>query len=167
MTAAAIAAGLPGTRRKEVEEHPRHRREPEVSWQFVPRIEPGEYHAFSRSSAIYWDRQYKRWVCAVQFDILDGALIETVARLTWYLNMGNRDKPRAGRRSNYWAAWVNANDGPPKRNDRLSPRVFERRYALVRVGNTGKNYRQEPTDEQSCYSVVKDVIRWEKIGAPR
>lgn len=135
--------------------------------EILPRIEPGEYPAFSRSAAVYSDGLYQRWVCAVQFDILSDSLIETIARLTWYLNMGNRDKPHAGRRGKYWAAWIKANDGPPKRNDRLSPRVFERRYAVVRVDDTTKTHRQDPTDEQNCYSVVRDVVRWEQIGTSR
>jgi hypothetical protein len=93
--------------------------------------------------------------------------LETVARLTWYLNMGNREKPHVGRRGHYWAAWVKANDGPPKRNDRLSPRIFEHRYAVVRVDDTAKNFHQEPTNEQNCYSVVRDVVEWLEIGPPR
>lgn len=145
----------------------RHQEPPEILWTYAPRIEPGEYHAFSRSSAIYRDKQFKRWVCAIQFDVLSDSLLETVARLTWYLNMGNGDKPRAGMRGHYWSGWVKANGGRPKRNDRLSPRVFERRYAVVLVGDTKKTHHQQPTDEQTCYSVIRDVIRWEEIGAPR
>jgi len=133
----------------------------------VPRIEPGEYPAFSRLAKVYFDHHYKRWVCAVQFNILSDSLIDVVAELTWYLNMGNRERPHAGRRGKYWPAWVKANDGPPKRRDRLSPRIFERRYAVVEIGDTCKNYRQESTNEESCYSVVKDVVRWEIIGTVR
>ena len=145
----------------------RHQEHPEISWTYVPRIEPGEYPAFSRFSKIYRDKQFKRWVCAIQFDVLNDSLLETVARLTWYLNMGGGDKPRVGLRGNYWPAWVKANGGRPKRNDRLSPRIFERRHAVVLVGDTAKTHHQQPTDKQTCYSVIRDVIRWEEIGAPR
>jgi hypothetical protein len=143
----------------------RHHEPPEIFWNYVPRIEPGEYPAFSRSSRIYRDKQFKRWVCAVQFDVLNNSLLETIAQLTWYLNMGGGAKPHVGFRGNYWPAWLKANGARPKRNDRLSPRVFERRYAVVLVGDTTKTHKQEPTDEQNCYSVIRDVIRWEEIGA--
>jgi hypothetical protein len=137
------------------------RSEPEISWAFVPRIQPGDYPNFSRSATIYWDRQFKRWVCAVQFSILNDSLTEAVARLTWYLNLGPREKPHAGRRGNFWAAWVKANGGPPKRNDRLSPRAFERRNAIVRVEDTTKNHRQNfVAEREECYSVIRHVVEW-------
>src|SRR5437016_2152880 len=109
---------------------------PEISWVFAPRIEPGEYHAYSRSARVYRDGEFKRWVCAVQFDVLDDSLVNTSARLTWYLNLGSSAKPYAGRRGNFWTAWVEANGGPPKRKDRLTLRVFEGRQAIVRVEDT-------------------------------
>jgi hypothetical protein len=116
---------------------------------------------------VYRDGQFKRWVCAVQFDVLDGSLTRVIARLTWYLNLGSRDYPRAGRRTNYWQAWVRANGGPPKRNDRLSPRVFERRHALVRVEDTGKTYRQKAIGADEIYSVIRDVVEWQTGGPSR
>jgi hypothetical protein len=134
--------------------------ENEIGWTFVPRIPPGEYFAYTRSSAIYRDKQFKRWVCAVQFDVLDRSL-DIIARLTWYLNLGSRERPRAGRRGNYWLAWIKANSGPPKRNDRLSCNVFEKRYATVRVADTEKLSTPQPFDPDCCYSVVRDVIQWE------
>ncbi len=139
----------------------RRRAEPEISWAFIPRIQPGDYPAFSRSAAIYKDRQFKRWVCAVQFSILNDSLTEVVARVTWYLNLGTREKPHAGRRGNFWAAWVQANGGPPKRNDRLSPRAFERRNAIVRVADTTKTHNQNVVAAQESYSVIRNVVRWE------
>jgi hypothetical protein len=143
----------------------RGRKTPEISWTFTPRIDPGQYPAISRSATVYRDRQFKRWVCAVQFDILDSSLINILARLTWYINLGTGDKPHAGRRGNFWAAWVRANGGPPKRNDRLSPRVFERRHAVVRVNDTGKNHRQDKVGAEESYSVVREVVEW-PTGVP-
>ncbi len=142
--------------------HRRCRAEQEISWSFTPRIEPGYYEAVSRTAAVYRDRGFKRWVCAVQFDILSDSLIEVVARLTWYINLGAREKPHAGRRGNFWAAWVQANGGPPKRRDRLSLRAFERRSALVSVGDTMKSHNQSAIGTQHRYSVVRGVVRWDK-----
>ena len=99
--------------------------------------------------------------------MLDSSLIRVVAPLTWYLNLGSRDKPHAGRRTNYWQAWVKANAGPPRRNDRLSACVFERRHAIVRVDDTGKNYRQTAVSTEESYSVIRDVVEWQTGGPSR
>jgi hypothetical protein len=143
------------------------RGDPEISWSHTERIEPGLYPAYSRSAKVYRDRQFKRWVCAAQFDVLDGSRMNVLARLTWYLNLGSKAKPRAGRRTNYWAAWVKANGGPPKRHDRISPAVFIRRQALVKVEDTGKNHRQAAISANESYSVIRDVVEWQTGGPSR
>lgn len=134
------------------------RTEPEITWTHIPRIEPGEYPAYTRSAKIVWDKHFKRWYCAVQCDVLTDDLAEVRAELTWFLNMGDRERPHAGRRGNYWLAWTTAKGGPPQRKDRLSPRVFTRRYARVSVGDTTTNFKQNSI---AAYSVVRQVIRWE------
>jgi hypothetical protein len=140
------------------------RAEPEICWRYCERIEPGEYRAHSRSASTYVDGLFQRWVCSVQFDILTNSLLDVVARLTWYLNLGSRDRPHAGRRGKFWRAWVIANAGVPKRRDRLSPRVFVGRFARVLVEDTQHDFKgiSEP---ENAYSVVRDVLRWE-TGAP-
>jgi hypothetical protein len=138
--------------------------EPEITWTHIPRIEPGVYPAYARSARIVRDGFYKRWYCAVQFDVLSDGLVEVLAELTLFLNMGDADKPHAGRRGNYWQAWIAANGGPPQRKDRLSPRVFTRRHARVSVGDTTKNFKQAPIAESNVYSVVRHVVRWETGG---
>ena len=135
--------------------------EPEITWTHIPRLEPGVYSGYSRSARIVRDGYYKRWYCAVQFDVLSDDLTEVLAELTLFLNMGDAERPHAGRRGNYWQAWTAANGGPPSRKDRLSPRVFARRYARVSVGNTTKNFKQAVIAESCMYSVVRDVVRWD------
>lgn len=138
--------------------------EPEVSWYYAPRISAGEYPAYSRKSKVYRDRQFNRWVCAVQFDILAENLQRVVARLTWYLNLGSGEKPKTGRRSFYWKAWIAANGGLPKRGDRVSHHIFERRHCIVAVADTTKNFEQMTVKGEESYSVVRTVIRWETGG---
>jgi len=155
---------------KNANDHPsiaaaKRRVEPEITWQHVPRLEPGEYKAYCRTAKIYRDREYKRWICAVQFDVLNDNL-QVQARLTWYLNLGSGDKPHATRRKKYWDAWVLANGGAPRRKDRLTPKVFVRRMAVVLVGDTTKNSKQEAVKGDFAYSVIKEVVRWE-TGEPR
>jgi hypothetical protein len=134
--------------------------EPDVTWTAAQRLEPGQYRAYCRSAKIYRDRGFGRWVCPVQFDILDANLM-VVGRLPWFLNMGTRERPHAGRRSKYFLAWVKANGGPPARRDRLTPQIFMRRYAMVEVGDTVKNFAQQPVTSDFAYSVVRSVLEWE------
>ena len=140
---------------------------PEISWTYTPRIEPGKYPAYCRSASVYRDKQFKRWVCAVQFDVLDDSLMGVVARVTWYLNLGGRDRPHVGRRGKYWRAWLRAAGGPPKRRDRLTPRVFEGRQAIVTVVDTAKDHRQIAVSAEESYSVVLEVLEWRTGGPSR
>lgn len=140
------------------------RSEPEISWTHTARIEPGEYPAFCRSAKVYRDGHFKRWVCAVQFDVLMNDLSTVRARLTWFLNMGARERPHAGRRGNYWQAWIQANGGSPLRKDRLSPKVFQCRFARVAVEDTTKDFKQGTVMQDGVYSVVRRVVRWESRG---
>jgi hypothetical protein len=143
-------------------------REPDIGWTYTPRLPPGEYPAISRTAARYFDKVYKRWVCVVHFDVFDDPVrIECRGRLTWFLNLGSGLNPRAGRRSNFWAAWTKANGGSPKRGDRLSLRVFLRRAARVRVEDTEKSHSGEHVESDQAYSVVRDVIEWETGGGSR
>jgi hypothetical protein len=140
--------------------------EPAIQWRYCDRIEPGEYKARSRSAKLYQDGYFQRWVCAVQFDILNDSLIDVIARLTWYLNLSSKDGPRVGRRGKYWNAWIMANGGPPKRSDRLSPQVFVGRYAVVLVDDTQRDFEQV-TNPQNAYSVVREVLKWQTGGCNR
>jgi hypothetical protein len=141
------------------------KREAEIEWTYAPRIPPGEYQAISRKASQYFDKQFQRWVCAVQFDIVSDSLsMEAIAQLTWFMNLGRHPNPRAGRRSRYWVEWIRANGGPPKRGDRLSPRVFQGRAAIVRVEYTKKTHDRGPVESELAYSVVRDVIEWQTGG---
>jgi hypothetical protein len=140
----------------------KHRRvEPEIEWKYQPRIAPGEYPGYTRTASIYRDGQFKRWVCAVQVDVLRSDLTTLLARLTWFLNLGKGEKPHATRRKNYWLEWVRANNAPPTRKDRLSPNVFTKRYASVVVADTTKTFKQASVTAEGAYSVIRGVVRWE------
>jgi hypothetical protein len=135
--------------------------QPEIGWTPADRIAPGEYPAYSRSAKVYRYPQFKRWVCAVQFDVLDETLTKRLARVTWFLSLGSRDKPHVGRMSQYWRAWITANGRPPARRDRLSPQVFVRRHARVIVGDTKKNFRQQRVNPLEAYSVIRSIVNWQ------
>ena len=87
-------------------------------------------------------------------------MMKTIAQLTWFLSLGDGAKPRASRRGKYWPAWVRANGGLPRRGDRLPPRVFVGRHAIVCVEDTTKTHDNGDIEPEFAYSVVRDVIEW-------
>ena len=135
--------------------------EVEIGGACTERIDPGEHPALSRDSIVYRDRQFARWICAIRFDIFDESKLETIARLKWFLNLGSREKPYAGKRGNFWAAWYQANGRSPRPSDRFSRRAFEGRMATVLVGDVAASHAQSSRDPENNYSVVRSVVRWE------
>lgn len=106
-------------------------REPEIFWTFTPSIKTGEYPAYCRTAKVYRDGQFKRWVCAVQFDVLDSSLIHVLARLTWYLNLGSRDKPTPAGAGTLLVGQFRCTPSSPESATMLS-QVFSRSTAIFR-----------------------------------
>jgi hypothetical protein len=130
--------------------------EPEVEWGEYPRIEPGDYPAYCLRAKWYWDHYYRRWTCLLVFDALAANLVDSLGEVPVWFNGGNDEThPKAPRRGNYFVAWLAANGRKPPRRDRLAPKVFTKRMAQVRVGDT----------VGPCpYSVVKKILSW-KTGS--
>ena len=135
----------------------RRHKNTEIEWTDYPRVASGEYPAYCQFARTYLDPEFKRWTCLLQWDVLKPELVGVIARVPMWLPLGDGEKPRASRRGLYAKEWVEAHGGPPRRGDRLSPRVFTRRIAQVLVGDT--------TRGPMPYSVVKNIIRWE-TGTP-
>jgi hypothetical protein len=131
--------------------------EPAVEWTEYPRIKPGDYPAYCAWAKWYWDTSYNRWTCLLKFKVFSANHMDTLATVPMWLNGGTGERPRTGRRTLYFPAWVKANGGPPARKDRLSPSVFVRRMARVRVADT---IRDAPMN------VVWDVERRQSVRSP-
>ena len=129
--------------------------EPAIEWRDYPLIESREYPAYCRCAKQYRDPAFSRWTCLLLWDVLTDDLLTVIASVPCWLCLGERDKPRASRRGKYLKEWVRANGGPPNRGDRLSPRIFARRMARVKVGETDQKKSPVP------YSVVTKIISWE------
>jgi hypothetical protein len=128
------------------------RAEPEIQWRDYDRIEPGIYPAYCRWAKHYRDPGFKRWTCLLRFDLLSDDLMGVLARVPFWMNLGERERPHAGRRSHYFKEWIRANARPPARRDRLSPTVFTRRMARVEIGDT---------KGEAPYSKVLKILAWE------
>jgi hypothetical protein len=135
------------------------RAEPEIEWRDYPLIQSREYPAYCRWAKRYRDPAFRRWTCLLRWDVLTDDLLTVIASVPMWLSLGSREGPWASRRGNYLKEWVRANGGPPKRGDRVSPRVFTQRMARVEVGDTNPEKSPVP------YSVVRRIVSWE-TGAP-
>ncbi len=131
------------------------RAEPEIEWREYPRIEPGTYLAYCRFAKHYQDPGYRRWICLLRWNVLADDALTHIATVPLWFALGDGDKPKASRRSNYLREWMRANGGPPSRGDRLSPRVFVRRMAQVEIADT------DPKKSPIPYSVVRKILSWE------
>jgi hypothetical protein len=139
---------------------PPRRVEPEIEWKSYPRIEPGEYSAYCRWAKKYRDPGFHRWTCLLLFDVLADDLLTVIATVPCWLPLGSSENARASLRGKYMKEWVRANGAPPKRGDRLSPVVFVRRIARVKVGDT------DPQKSPVPYSVVRKILSWETGAVP-
>ena len=132
--------------------------EPAVEWtdSDYPSIESGIYEGYCRFAHWYRDPQFKRWTCLLLFDAFAEGTDCLLGTIPLWFNGGDGTKPRASRRGHYLPAWVKANGGPPARKDRLSPAVFLKRMAKIRVADTEKGPLR--------YSIVREIIEWETGG---
>jgi hypothetical protein len=130
--------------------------EPSVEWADYPRIQPGVYRGYCRIAHWYRDSHFKRWTCLLVFDVFADGSETSLGLIPLWFNGGAGAKPRASRRCLYLPAWIKANGGPPARRNRLSPSVFTKRIAKIRVADT----RGGPLP----YTVVREIIEWETGG---
>ena len=136
---------------------PKRPPEPDIEWDDdYPRINPGVYPAYCFWAKKYRDPEFKRWTCILRWRVLAENLEDTIANcIPMWFRLGENEKPRASRRSDYLREWVKANGTAPTKGDGLSPKVFTRRIARVEIGDT-----KSPVP----YSVVRKIIGWETGG---
>jgi len=134
--------------------------EVQIEWSNYDRIAPGVYSAYCRFAKHYRDPGFRRWACLLRFEVFSDDLLRSLTCVPCWLNLSNRERPHAGRRSRYFAEWVRANGAGPARGDRLSPRVFVGRMARVEIGDT------DPEKSPVPYSVVRKILSWETGGVP-
>jgi hypothetical protein len=134
----------------------RSQAEVEVQWDNYARLEPGKYPSYCRTARWYRDPQFQRWTCLLRFDVLSTDLLRTLATVPFWMNGGNRERPRAGRRSMYFSEWIRAASRAPTRADRLTPRIFIRRFASVMIRDT---------KGLAPYSVIDKILSWD-TGLP-
>jgi hypothetical protein len=119
-----------------------------------PRYAPGVYEVRCVRARVYRDPQFKCWKCLVEFQFLNDE-----AKVVGFFNMGTGEKPKAGRRSRYYAAWVMANGEMPKKRQVVSCRVFEGKIFKVRVEDIATRHDGGEHPEAAIYSTVKEILK--------
>jgi len=127
-----------------------------------PLLQAGKYEAQCVHSCLYRDLQFRRWTALLRFQLLASGSLTSLGPVCAFLNLGNREKSKAGRRSRYWRAWVIANGEQPRKRQVLSPRVFKGKIFEVEIGTVKRAHdgREHPVAAQ--YSTVKEILerRW-------
>jgi hypothetical protein len=122
--------------------------------QRFPHLRPGEREMICTEARMYRDPGFNAWKVRLRFadewtsDVVFG-----------FLHLGRGSKPEVGKRSKYYAAWIMASGGPPRRKDRLSPRVFKGKVFLVRIRDVRKRYDQHEHSEGDVYSNAEILKR--------
>jgi len=103
---------------------------------------------------IYFDRQFARWSCVLEFSMLGGG-----THVFCFLNLGHAAKPHAGPRSEYRRAWIIAAGDQPRRRQVLSARAFVGKIFQVRVADVKKRFDGREHPEGAIYSIVREIVR--------
>ncbi|MEW6455343.1 MAG: hypothetical protein AB1410_01335 [Acidobacteriota bacterium] len=118
-----------------------------------PLIPDGIYQA----QVLKWERgrYYNQTKLYLWFEIISpGRAFETKLFMVLNLN-GNK----VGYGSKYYRSWVIANHGiRPRRNDRLSPKIFLNKVFKVKVETVKRSYTGESVPEYLQYSVIREIL---------
>jgi hypothetical protein len=90
--------------------------------------------------------------------------MDEAGEVSFFLNMGNGESPSAGRsgESKFFHAWTLANDGPPRRGQEMSPKIFLGKCFLARVEDCTCDSKGRPKSTDDVYSRITELIR--RIG---
>ena len=119
-----------------------------------PLITAGAYLMRCVEATCYRDPQFRRHVCRLAFNspnVADGLTIYG------FLNLGDGERC-PGRRSRYWKAWTAANEGPPRRGQTMTARVFTGKWFKVAVADITHDAEKSEHSPAEIYSTVREIL---------
>ena len=119
-----------------------------------PRYKPGIYEARCAGTKVYRDPRFKRLVARLEFRILPDCQL-----VFGFLNLGNGERPKAGRGSEYYRAWTIANESPPRKRESMSAQVFRGKIFSVKIGDTTRRHDGREHSPAEVYSTVKEILK--------
>jgi hypothetical protein len=121
-----------------------------------PQIQPGEYELYCTEAKVYFDPGLKVHKCRYRFI---KPMDDDFPPVYGFIHIGEQLKT-PGRRSRYFREWSIANGDAPGKRQVMSPRIFQSKFFLVRVGwvlarqHDGKEHTSE-----TRYSLVREIKR--------
>jgi len=101
-----------------------------------------------------WVRAFRRWSLRIECNTVDEP-----GEVSAFFNMGSDPtRPKIGRQSNYYKAWVLANGGAPMKGEEMSPDVFLHKYFRVRIGQSTKDKSGADKPEAEVYSKITEFV---------
>ncbi|WP_263382254.1 hypothetical protein [Granulicella arctica] len=121
-----------------------------------PVLRPGKYTVRGLSiQGPDWVRSYFRWSLRIEF----GLTTETES-VSAFFNFGSdAAKPRIGRQSRYYKAWVVANGEHPRKGEEMSANVFlEGQFFEVEVDDCNRDAEGNSKPGADTYSRITRII---------
>ena len=102
---------------------------------------------------IYRDPRFRRHVARLKFRLVpEGGLVCA------FFNLGNGEKPKVARGSEYRRAWTIANGEQPRKRQVCSKRVFVEKIFRVCIGDVTKRHDGREHHDAEIYSTVKEIL---------
>jgi hypothetical protein len=120
-----------------------------------PRLTPGRYLVRCTKAKWEWKGMFSAWKCVLT---LADATDPDTPEVTAWLNGGTyRKHPITGQFSRYRPLWCEVNGGPPRRGDRMSPRIFIGQFFEITVEDIIKRHDGSEHPEELRYSAVRKI----------
>ena len=126
-----------------------------IADELPPRIQPGKYEAICYEAKLgtSWGRAPRMFL---RFRIYGGRCDGTELFMACTCNLTSK---KMSHRHKYYQQWTIANGSPPRKNQRLSPKVFLNRMFQVLVRDTSRRFpNKEPYPDCLQYSVIETLI---------
>jgi hypothetical protein len=123
------------------------------------RVQPGQYPLRCISQKIEYVHMYRAWKCRLIFAFMDLETEGTVAK--WFHLGRDREAPAIGRKSDYFQAWIMANDGQaPKRGCTMTARTFVDKIFLCVIEDVIRTSDPDIMhSEATRYSSVRKILK--------
>jgi hypothetical protein len=118
-----------------------------------PRYPPGEYQVLCLTATTYQDPRFRCWKCRLECQFLTER-----EKVSGFLNLGDGQKPNAGRGSEYRRVWVMANGAQPRRRQVLSKRIFIGKVFRVLIDDTRRKHDGREHIPAERYSTIKEFL---------
>ena len=118
------------------------------NYEYIPE---GEYEAIVKN--YNFSEYYARKKLFLWFRLINNKYEETEIFMPFNMSKNMR------RGAKYYEAWILANRGiKPKKNDRMSPKIFSNKVFKIKVRTVVSGSKQNKLSREDQYSVVNEIL---------